>query len=141
MIEKMKFARQNPVQSYTRKKLSGRLLDQAYISTEQHVAPHVAWSFLCGLQLGVAALCTLQRDEACNVQRAATPSRQAIFADSAAPSRIPAKRHSTADRWLGHGRVRAESPESPRREALVLAELSNREALLRDSARLGQPWM
>ena len=38
----MKFAKQNPVQSYTRKTISGKLLDQAYISTEQHVALLVA---------------------------------------------------------------------------------------------------
>jgi hypothetical protein len=40
--ESMKFAKQSPVQSYTHKKLSGRLLDQAYISTEQLVALLVA---------------------------------------------------------------------------------------------------
>ena len=43
--ESMKFAKQNPIQSYkapSRKKLSGELLDQAYKSTEQLVAPLVA---------------------------------------------------------------------------------------------------
>jgi hypothetical protein len=40
--ESMKFAKQNPVQSYSRKKISGKLLDQAYISTEQHVPLLVA---------------------------------------------------------------------------------------------------
>jgi hypothetical protein len=38
-------------------------------------------------------------------------------------------------------RIRAESPESPRREALILAESPRREALLSESARLSQLWV
>jgi hypothetical protein len=43
--ECMKFSKQNPFQSYktpSRKKLSGELLDKAYESTEQLIAPHLA---------------------------------------------------------------------------------------------------
>ena len=43
--ENMRFAKQNPFQSYkapSRKRLSGELLDQAYKSTEQLVAPILA---------------------------------------------------------------------------------------------------
>ena len=43
--ENMRFAKQNPFQSYktpARKRLSGELLDQAYKSTEQRVAPILA---------------------------------------------------------------------------------------------------
>jgi hypothetical protein len=83
------------------------------------------------------------------------------------PARIPAKQHAAPAGLVSYpgrvtraatyiaraiyfiarqhaapaGRVTARvRPESPSRESLVLAESPSREARLRDSARLGQPW-